>query len=63
MEDKDLCRWGVNGTGGGWPLMGSVSMGRRGMEGWGFLWSELVWLLCGGGTGGGGPLWKPELES
>lgn len=63
MEDKDLCRWGANGTGGGRPLVVSFSIEGGGMEGGGFLGSELVGILSGGGMGGGWPLWKPGLES
>lgn len=63
MEDKDFCRWGAKGRGGGGPLLRSFSMEGGGNEGGGFLGSGLFGILCDGGMGGGGPLWKPELES
>lgn len=59
----DLCRWGAKGRGGGGPLLESFSMGGGGTEGGGFLGSGLVGLLCCGGMGGGGTLWRPGLES
>ncbi len=63
LEEKDLCRWGAKGRGGGGPLLRSFSMEGGGTEGGGFLGSGLVGILCDGGMGGGGPLWKLELES
>lgn len=58
-EDKDLCRWGAKGRGGGGPLFRSLNgMEGGGIEGGGFLGSGLVGILCCGGIGGGGPLWK-----
>lgn len=58
MLDKDFCKWGAKGMGGGRPLVGSFSM-EGGTEGGGFLGRGLVEILCCGGMGGGGPLWKP----
>lgn len=64
IEEKDFCsRCGANGTGGGWPLLGSFSMEEGGTEGRGFLGSRLVGFLGSDGMGGGAPLEEPELES
>lgn len=59
MED-DIWRWGANGGGGGGPLLLKQGGGTGGGV---FLESALDGTLCGGGMGGGGPLWKTGLES
>lgn len=64
-EDNDLCRWGAKGRGGGGPLPSgpTTPLEGGGTEGGGFLGSGLVGILCCGGMGGGGPLWKAAVES